>query len=62
VGHSIFNRNCLVNVGLLLSKYQGGGHPGAGSCRFCAGRADEYLPQIIESLERNAPNDNMPTA
>jgi hypothetical protein len=62
VGHSIFNRNCRVNVGLLLSKYGGGGHPGAGSCRFCAGKADEYLPQIIGALVRNTPNDTMPTA
>ena len=57
VGHSIFNRNCKVNVGLLLSRYEGGGHPGAGSCRFPAERADEYLPQIIETLVRNEPID-----
>lgn len=55
VGHSIFNRNCRVNVGLLLSRFGGGGHPGAGSCRFPAERADEYLPQIRSILIRNEP-------
>ena len=53
VGHSIFNRNCKVNVGLLLSRFEGGGHPGAGSCRFPADKADEYLPRIIDTLVRN---------
>lgn len=53
IGHSIFNRNCNVNVGLLLSKFEGGGHPGAGSCRFHASKAETYLPQIIETLVKN---------
>lgn len=57
VGHSIFNRNCKVNVGLLLSRFDGGGHPGAGSCRFPADKTDEYLPQIIDTLVRNEPID-----
>jgi len=53
VGHSIFNPGCRVNVGLLLSDYEGGGHPGAGACRFHVSKADEYLPQIIEALIKN---------
>ena len=57
VGHSIFNRNCNVNVGLLLSRFNGGGHPGAGSCRFPAEKADDYLPQILGALTRNVPID-----
>ena len=55
VGHSIFNRNCKVNVGLLLSEFNGGGHPGAGSCRFAAEKAEIYLPKIIAALVRNQP-------
>jgi len=55
LGHSIFNRTCRVNVGLLLQRFEGGGHPGAGSCRFNATQADVYLPAIIEVLIRNAP-------
>ena len=57
VGHSIFNRNCKVNVGLLLSNYGGGGHPGAGSCSFPKEKADTYIPAILETLVHNAPND-----
>jgi hypothetical protein len=53
VGHSIFNPGCRVNVGLLLSDYEGGGHPGAGACRFHVSKVDEYLPRIIESLIKN---------
>ena len=53
VGHSIFNPGCKVNVGLLLSRYEGGGHPGAGACRFHVSKADEYLPRIIRTLDRN---------
>ncbi|MBL0713475.1 MAG: exopolyphosphatase [Desulfosarcina sp.] len=57
LGHSIFNRHCRVNVGLLLSRYGGGGHPGAGSCSFPEDKAGEYLPAILEALVRNEPID-----
>ncbi len=57
VGHSIFNRACRVNVGLLLSNYGGGGHAGAGSCSFPRQKADDYIPAILEALVRNEPND-----
>jgi len=55
VGHSIFNRNCKVNAGLLLSGFEGGGHYGAGSCRFNFDKADEYVPAIIDTLLKNEP-------
>ena len=42
-GHSIFNRNCNVNVGSLLSEFGGGGHKGAGGCSFPADKASEYI-------------------
>ncbi|MFH2219971.1 MAG: exopolyphosphatase [Pseudomonadota bacterium] len=57
VGHSIFNRNCNVNVGLMLSKFEGGGHRGAGSCRFHSGKAENYIPEISEVLLKNEKND-----
>lgn len=53
VGHSIFNRNCNVNVGSMLAKFSGGGHRGAGACRIPANKADEYIPQIISILLEN---------
>ena len=54
-GHSIFNRNCNVNVGLLLSNFEGGGHEKAGSCSFHVSKMDEYLPKIITVLKENKP-------
>ncbi len=56
VGHSIFNRKCNVNVGLLLSGFNGGGHPGAGSCSFPSDRAGDYIPRIIDALLTNESN------
>jgi nanoRNase/pAp phosphatase (c-di-AMP/oligoRNAs hydrolase) len=40
---------------LLLSRFEGGGHPGAGACRFHVSKAEEYLPHIIETLIKNEP-------
>jgi len=57
VGHSIFNRNCNVNVGLMLSSFEGGGHRGAASCRFHASKAEDYIPQIIDILLKNENNE-----
>ncbi|CAN2049646.1 Exopolyphosphatase [Candidatus Magnetomoraceae bacterium gMMP-13] len=57
VGHSIFNKKCKVNVGLMLSNFEGGGHKGAGACRFHASKADDYLPKIIDILIKNKNNE-----
>lgn len=53
VGHSILNRGCMVNVGKMLTSFEGGGHPGAGACRFSREKAPDYLRQIIEILLKN---------
>jgi nanoRNase/pAp phosphatase (c-di-AMP/oligoRNAs hydrolase) len=58
VGHSIFNPNCRVNVGLMLAHFDGGGHRGAGSARFHVSKADEYIPEIIDILLKNENNEN----
>jgi len=58
VGHSIFNRNCKVNVGVMLSAFEGGGHRAAASCRFDAEKADDYIPKIIDILLKNADNED----
>jgi len=58
IGHSIFNRRCNVNAGLLLADFGGGGHRGAASTRFESGQADTYLPQIIDALQKNENNEN----
>jgi oligoribonuclease NrnB/cAMP/cGMP phosphodiesterase (DHH superfamily) len=58
VGHSIFNPNCNVNVGLMLTYFEGGGHRGAGSGRFHVSKADEYIAGMIEILLKNENNEN----
>jgi len=58
IGHSIFNKNCNINVGLLLSRFEGGGHQGAAACRFHVSKADSYIPEIIEILLKNEPNED----
>ncbi|MEJ2655691.1 MAG: exopolyphosphatase [Desulfobacterales bacterium] len=58
VGHSIFNRNCKVNVGRMLSAFEGGGHRAAASCRFDAEKADDYIPKIIDILLKNEDNED----
>ena len=58
VGHSIFNPACKVNAGLLLADYGGGGHRGAASTRIPKNKAQEYIPRIIEALQKNESNEN----
>ncbi len=55
IGHSIFNKNCNVNAGLLLSNYGGGGHFGAAGCSFPKSQAKENVKEIIETLCKNEP-------
>ncbi len=55
VGHSILNRGCEVNVGKMLSAFEGGGHPGAGACRFARDKAPDYLNRILHILRKNVP-------
>lgn len=54
IGHSIFNRTCRVNVGKLLTGFEGGGHRAAGACRFHIDKADRYIPQILDVLIKNS--------
>ncbi len=46
VGHSIINRTSKVNVGNLMLKYGGGGHPVVGTCQF----KDEEMEDKLSSL------------
>ncbi|MFC1886491.1 exopolyphosphatase [Thermodesulfobacteriota bacterium] len=58
VGHSIFNRKCNVNVGKMLAGFEGGGHSGAGSCRFHVSRSEAYINGIIDILLKNEAIDD----
>ena len=57
-GHSIFNRNCRVNLGHLFSRFEGGGHAGAGACSFHVSKLKTYLPEILACLADNQPLDD----
>lgn len=59
VGHSILNKRCLINVGQMLSYFEGGGHKGAGSCSFPVEKTDKYLPKIIDILRENEPEGSI---
>ena len=55
VGHSILRQGCNVNVGRMLTAFEGGGHPGAGACRFSREKAPDYLARIVQILQKNVP-------
>ncbi len=55
LSQNILNPNCKINLGILASKYNGGGHPGASSFRCHKNSADEYLKYIISLLIKNKP-------
>lgn len=57
-GHSIFNRNCRVNLGQMFARFEGGGHAGAGACSFHVGKLEAYLPKIMKTLTENRPLEN----
>ena len=50
VGYSIINRTSKVNVGRLMLKYGGGGHPMVGTCQFKDEEVDEKLPKLLDEL------------
>ena len=53
VGHSIFNRTSHTTVGILMSKYGGGGHKGAGTCLLPAEGADAKIAEILAQLKKD---------
>ncbi len=53
IGKSIFNRQCRVNIGKLLSRFGGGGHDGAGGCTLDAKTAPADIDIILTSLYAN---------
>jgi hypothetical protein len=53
VGRSIFNRTSRANLGVLMSLYGGGGHPGAAACQLSPATADAQIAEIISTLGRN---------
>jgi hypothetical protein len=50
-GHNIFKRDSKTNIGMLFSKYGGGGHKGAGTCQIDQDPADERINEIINIMK-----------
>ncbi len=50
VGKSIFNKNNDIDIGMLMLKYGGGGHPAAGTCQIDNDEADEVFEELIKVL------------
>lgn len=57
IGQSIFNRQCNVNIGKLLSRYGGGGHAGAGGCTIPSDNAESAISEILQVMVDNYPID-----
>ncbi|MFI5182991.1 MAG: exopolyphosphatase [Vicinamibacteria bacterium] len=53
VGHSIFNRTSRTNVGVLMSRYGGGGHRGAGTCLLPSAEADARIAEMIATMKKD---------
>ncbi|MDR1070985.1 MAG: exopolyphosphatase [Gracilibacteraceae bacterium] len=51
VGHSVLNRTSKVNVGRLMLKYGGGGHPQVGTCQFPSETMDAKLEELIAEIK-----------
>lgn len=51
VGHSIINRTSKTNVGSLMLKYNGGGHPKVGTCQAPYDDADIVIREIVEKIK-----------
>ena len=49
-GKSILDRSSKTNIGELMLKYGGGGHPAAGTCQIANDQAEEKLQEIIRQI------------
>lgn len=49
-GKSILDRSSTTNIGELMLKYGGGGHPAAGTCQIENEQADTKLKEIIAQI------------
>ncbi len=52
-GHSIVNRTSQTDVGSLMLKHGGGGHPKVGTCQIPAEGWEQVLEEIVESIKKD---------
>lgn len=50
-GHSIINRTSKTNIGSLMLKHGGGGHPAAGTCQVLYDDAENVLNELIAIMK-----------
>ncbi len=50
VGHSVLNRTSKTNVGQLLLKYGGGGHPQVGTCQVPYEESDRVIGELTAKI------------
>lgn len=62
IGHSIFNRTCEMNVGVLCNSYGGGGHVGAGTCQLPIETAEAKIQEVIGKLQDGTASTPAPAA
>jgi nanoRNase/pAp phosphatase (c-di-AMP/oligoRNAs hydrolase) len=53
VGHSVINRSSKTDVGALMLRYGGGGHPQVGTCQVLYDEADRAIAEIVEQAKRD---------
>jgi nanoRNase/pAp phosphatase (c-di-AMP/oligoRNAs hydrolase) len=54
VGHSILNRTSKTDVGKLMLKYGGGGHPQVGTCQVEYSDADRVIDELLEAINNES--------
>jgi len=53
VGHSVVNRTSKTDVGALMLKYGGGGHPQVGTCQVPYEDADRVIAELIDQMKKD---------
>lgn len=53
VGHSVFNRTSKTDVGKLMLKYGGGGHPYVGTCQVPVESWEQARDEILAQLKKD---------
>lgn len=50
VGHSVLNRSSKTDVGSLMLRYGGGGHPQVGTCQVPYEDADRIIGELVDKI------------
>jgi nanoRNase/pAp phosphatase (c-di-AMP/oligoRNAs hydrolase) len=53
VGHSVLNRSSKTDVGALMLKYGGGGHPQVGTCQVDYADTDRVVEEIVAKAKQD---------